>query len=519
MGEGSEEVCNKIFRFMAAAKRPLSPEELGEAISVEPCQPFLMPDRLLNDVNGIVRWCHGLIVLNELDDTLQLTHSSVKDFLCGPETERITLSGFHFEEHEANRQFGEICVTYLCFNDFKTQVVKYHRPGTPLNPMMMASHALNAGSSSFVLNQAKNMVSRRAKSASASSSRLLSLQTSSRKNRETMSKYQLLQYASEFWLLHTTDFLPDQGRIWSLFRTLAEECYHTISRSVVRTPMELLPEDDLYNSMYTHKHQALFRLYLGRFWDDKHRISILASILTYKCYPFLSILPPLAIRGHELSWQELVLSLSTYDLFQTMTLSRLEWLEDLTDAERSRILLMPGPHTNMPMKEWLIELGVDPYYESINYGKHTMQEHTTLLEWVIRSSEVTLLEMLCKVMINSGTDLGRKITKDGRNALHVAAAVRNSAAVSTLLDHSSSQTLINSTDDYYSTALHFAVKGEASAASQYDLIDTVQILIEMGASMRAKDGSGKVAFEYASVHDLYLLRKRFSEFDQVETAS
>ncbi|KAG9657777.1 hypothetical protein KCU64_g4966, partial [Aureobasidium melanogenum] len=224
VGEGSQKECNKIFRFMAAAKRPLSPEELDEAISVEPCQPYFMSDRLLNDINGIVRWCHGLIALDELDETLQFTHSSVKSFLCGPDSQRLTLPGFHFEQDEVNRQFGEICVTYLDFNDFKTQVVKYHRPEALPDPIKMASHALNSGSPSPLLDKASHLMRRRAKSTLAKS-RLLHRQTDSEVNNAVTTKYHLLQYASEFWLWHTTDFSPDQGRLWSLFETLAVNRY------------------------------------------------------------------------------------------------------------------------------------------------------------------------------------------------------------------------------------------------------------------------------------------------------
>ncbi|KAG9854168.1 hypothetical protein KCU77_g6309, partial [Aureobasidium melanogenum] len=189
--EGSEEVCKKVFHFMAAAKKPLSPEELGEAISVVPCQPYFMPERLLNDSDGIVRWCHGLIAFDELDENLQFTHSSVKDFLCGLATERSMLPDFHFQQDEADRQFGEVCVTYLSFNDFKTQVVKYHKPETLLDPMMMASHALKAGSSSPLLDKARDLMRRRAKSTLVNSS-LLNRQTDRKTSNAATMKYHLL---------------------------------------------------------------------------------------------------------------------------------------------------------------------------------------------------------------------------------------------------------------------------------------------------------------------------------------
>lgn len=47
--EGSVETCNKVFQYVAAAKRPLTLDELGEAISLEPYQTCFMPERLVNN--------------------------------------------------------------------------------------------------------------------------------------------------------------------------------------------------------------------------------------------------------------------------------------------------------------------------------------------------------------------------------------------------------------------------------------------------------------------------------------
>jgi hypothetical protein len=64
VAEGSTDVCKKVFRYMAVAKRPLTTEELGEAISIEPCQPYFMRERMINKPTNIIRWCHGLAVLD-----------------------------------------------------------------------------------------------------------------------------------------------------------------------------------------------------------------------------------------------------------------------------------------------------------------------------------------------------------------------------------------------------------------------------------------------------------------------
>lgn len=500
-------MCNKIFRFMAAAKRPLSPEELSEAISVEPCQPYFMPERLLNDINGIVRWCHGLIVLSELDDTIQFTHSSVKDFLCGLETERIAPSDFHIEANEADRQFGEICVTYLNFNDFKTQLVKYYEPAAPLDPMAMASLALDAGCPSIFLNQAKHIIRRRAKSAPAST-RLLSLKTNNRMSQELTAKYQLLQYASEFWLSHTTEFLPDQNT-WTLFRKLAEERYYSISDPVVRTPRGPLPRNGLCKFIFTHEHKALFHLYLIRDFSDNNLASILASTLTHKYYSWIRLLPPLAKKQSDLRWQELVLSISTFDLFQTIEMSDAHWLEDLTITERSSILMKVIRITqdDLTVNIKLIELGVDPYHK---WNDNWQTE--TLLEELIRQSDSTMLQHLCAIMVRSGADFNRKIAQDGRNAFHIAGASRNPAAVAALLRYHNAESLIDSTDDYGRTALHLAVRGEERIPPNPSPTNTVVMLLKMRATPEKRDASGKTALEYASRGEADVLRKEFSKY-------
>ncbi|TIA16985.1 hypothetical protein D6C80_04215 [Aureobasidium pullulans] len=162
--EGSMDVCKKVFRYMAVAKRPLTSEELGEAISIEPCQPYFMRERMINNPTNIIRWCHGLAVLDELNETLQFAHSSVRDFFCSLETKHVVLHGFHFVQEQVDREFGDICVTYLSFNDFKQQLAKSPKQPLLLNPMVMANQALTSDTSSILLQKASELINKRHKS-------------------------------------------------------------------------------------------------------------------------------------------------------------------------------------------------------------------------------------------------------------------------------------------------------------------------------------------------------------------
>ncbi|KAG9643330.1 hypothetical protein KCV04_g4713, partial [Aureobasidium melanogenum] len=505
--EGSEEVCKKVFHFMAAAKKPLSPEELGEAISVVPCQPYFMPERLLNDSDGIVRWCHGLVAFDELDENLQFTHSSVKDFLCGLATEQSTLPGFHFQQDEADRQFGEVCVTYLSFNDFKTQVVKYHKPETLLDPMMMASHALKAGSSSPLLDKARDLMRRRAKSTLVNSS-LLNRQTDRKTSNAATMKYHLLQYASDFWLGHTTDFSPDQGRLWSLFQKLAANRYGVLAES---DPLDLLWRSDspagvLREDMLSRKHQALFRLWLLWYWDERDPQSILSLILKWQCFSFLGILPSLANQSKS-SWYEALLALEHHDLDEALRGAGTRWLEKLTMTERLIMLakVVETDHIGLlKVKTVLVELRLDPYREFVDHGKPT-----TLLEKLLRDEDTENLRAVCKAMVASNTSFERKLGLTGRTALHVAAILRRYIAVGILLDHGAD---VDAIDDDGRTALHLAIKGDASTTDNSDVLNSVSQLLIAGASLDVRDLQGRVALDYASRDFKRPLREQFKTY-------
>ncbi|KAF2142293.1 uncharacterized protein K452DRAFT_193514, partial [Aplosporella prunicola CBS 121167] len=79
--DGNKAIATRIFRWLACAKRPMTLEELREAIAVEPLQPFSMPERLINDISRLGPWCQGLAVVNEEYGTLEFTHYTVQTFL------------------------------------------------------------------------------------------------------------------------------------------------------------------------------------------------------------------------------------------------------------------------------------------------------------------------------------------------------------------------------------------------------------------------------------------------------
>lgn len=69
------DVAAKMFRWVAAAKHPMSLLEIREAIAIKPCEKDLRIGQLVNDIDQMVSWCEDLLVLDEEEHLLQFAHT------------------------------------------------------------------------------------------------------------------------------------------------------------------------------------------------------------------------------------------------------------------------------------------------------------------------------------------------------------------------------------------------------------------------------------------------------------
>lgn len=357
-----------------------------------------------------------------------------------------------------------------------------------LTPMMMASQILSDQLPAVVANKAKDFMTKRSKSTPATSKLLLPRGVDHTSHAVTRT-YQFLQYASEFWLSHTTVFSPEQDLLWNLFRSLAEERYAVLSEPHISTSLQD-PDDRvtaLRDYMFSHQHQALFRQWVARQWHAKDLPWTLALVLRWECFSFVRLLPPLAKHPGS-SWLAGVLSLEDYDLENAMRSAGNGWMRRLTLTERSDLLVRIVGSYELKFlitATELAQLDIDPFYECNNQGRMT-----TPLEELIRAPDIVPLKGVCKAMLASNADFERTIAHPGRTALHVAADLGKSGATSVLLEHGA---LINATDDNGQTAMHLAARGTKSST-----LNTVQRLLEAKASLDITDKYGKVALDYAT---------------------
>jgi len=112
-------LATKAFTWIATVERPLLLAELQEAMAIKPFAPYSNPERLINDPATILSSCEGLLLLQE-DGEVHFAHRTIRAVI----TRRESTSECRVDLDNTDRQVGELCVTYLSFNDFKTQLVK-----------------------------------------------------------------------------------------------------------------------------------------------------------------------------------------------------------------------------------------------------------------------------------------------------------------------------------------------------------------------------------------------------------
>lgn len=202
-------------------------DEIREAIGIEPYQQCMNTKRLLNDVSQIAYWCKNLVMIDEEDQGIRFIHHSVRQFLIQGASDP-GLHEFRINIAEFDHYVGEICVTYLNFSDFETQVIKFTEKTLPEVDLMNipnASVALDRGShlygsitklTKFWRSKTRQRydLSRLSPYAKADDS-ITSIQS-------LQSKYAFLVYACHHWLVHSARFTPDTPKAWKLWKQLIE---------------------------------------------------------------------------------------------------------------------------------------------------------------------------------------------------------------------------------------------------------------------------------------------------------
>ena len=113
----------RLLLWVANAKRRLSRNEVLEAIVLKPGANILdQDDKIAND-QGLTTLCGDLVRLDR-DECFYLVHGSLKDYLFSLSIDTTSpLKQYQLMQDEAHSIIGEICLTYLLFEDFKNILI------------------------------------------------------------------------------------------------------------------------------------------------------------------------------------------------------------------------------------------------------------------------------------------------------------------------------------------------------------------------------------------------------------
>jgi ankyrin repeat protein/DNA replication protein DnaC len=112
----------RTLQLVLAAYRPLTTDELREALSVTPGDATWDPSRLLNDVYSALACCGCVLAVDEETFTVGVIHHSVKQYISGG-LDGVKHVGFSFEE--AQRELADTVVTYLGYGVFGTELSRF----------------------------------------------------------------------------------------------------------------------------------------------------------------------------------------------------------------------------------------------------------------------------------------------------------------------------------------------------------------------------------------------------------
>ncbi|KAJ5156484.1 NACHT nucleoside triphosphatase [Penicillium capsulatum] len=221
-----------ILELITVAQRPLSLEELREALSVTPGNTNWDPSCTLNNIHRTLACCGSLVIIDEEQLTLSFVHHSVKQYLLGdfqdPRDRPIT-------EVDGHKRMSEIIVTYLNYSAFdrqiSTNVIPEMRTIDTLNGIMRSTHHSLDGITTRALrllgvdnNSGFNMAR--------------TLAEAQRKRPRDPNQFFFREYAHVHWAPHIVQSLPLRTDIMVLFQKLWE-------KQVLTTMTPLLAENSV----------------------------------------------------------------------------------------------------------------------------------------------------------------------------------------------------------------------------------------------------------------------------------
>lgn len=112
-------LAERILNWVVCARRPLRFDELKDAVAVDFDDVSWDRRKFSAETEGkrFLHVCGNLVVFHERDSTVRLAHHTVGQFLDEQKS----------HHSQTDVRIGKICLTYLGFSDFETQVIPFRK--------------------------------------------------------------------------------------------------------------------------------------------------------------------------------------------------------------------------------------------------------------------------------------------------------------------------------------------------------------------------------------------------------
>ena len=199
--------CKRIFDLLAAAQRPLTLEELREAVSIEPCETKWDASKRVNEMlKLLLDSCGSLVAVDEEHLTVHFAHHSVKQHLLSKPTD-LDIKSYHVNIKDADIYLGDITVTYLNLGVLDRQLIKASSTVQPPGINYPSAILGDISGSSFANRLAVRLLKNRRNPGFDIRSQLrVAAGIVDESKEQDQVAHAFLSYAQEYWLFHTKAF-------------------------------------------------------------------------------------------------------------------------------------------------------------------------------------------------------------------------------------------------------------------------------------------------------------------------
>ena len=256
----STELPCKMFRIIAAAKRPLHIEELRECLNITVGETKWNHNGLATDIRRTVGNGGSLLFIDEEAYTVHFTHHSVFQFLSSFDNSEI--KEFFFEPKDVDTELGGRCLTYMFLDVLEMALTRSTHRNNKLLREIPNAIVQNQTSRSRSLSQALVLLRRNTPSQPGIIKVQETLQNTTQSPTPVIFDFKFVDYALAHWVAHTRMLSPESERVWELFSCLCnqEVDLHTRFSDREMSNLNLIRKD-----LFRNNHVALLRWHLMKF--------------------------------------------------------------------------------------------------------------------------------------------------------------------------------------------------------------------------------------------------------------